>query len=77
MHQILKSVTESFNLEIHSIMSGRGHRGQSRTSAPEVPLERYVEHTLRSEDTSMNQPPTEPSRAVDLGGGTLMMDQVI
>ena len=58
-------------------MSGRGHRGRSRTSAPEAPLERYVEHTLRSKDASMNQPPTEPSRAVDPGGGTLTMDQVI
>ena len=77
MHQILKSVTESFNLEIHSIMSGRGHRGRSRTSAPEAPLERDVEHTLRSEDASMNQPPVEPSRAVDPGVGTLTMDQVI
>ena len=38
-------------------MSGRGHIGQSRTSAPEVPPERYVEHTLRSEDAYMNQPP--------------------
>ena len=38
-------------------MSGRGRRGQSRTSAPEAPPERYVEHTLRSEDASMNQPP--------------------
>ena len=37
-------------------MSGRGRRGQSRTSIPEAPLERYVEHTLRSEDASMNQP---------------------
>ena len=37
-------------------MSGRGRRGQSRTSAPEAPPERYVEHTLRSEDASMNQP---------------------
>ena len=36
-------------------MSGQGRRGQSRTSAPEAPLERYVEHTLRSEDASMNQ----------------------
>ena len=47
-------------------MSGRGRRGQSSTSAPEVPPERYVEHTLRSEDASMNQPPaagqSEPSR---------------
>ena len=77
MHQILKSVTESFNLEIHSIMSGRGRRGRSRTSAPEAQPERYVEHTLRYENASMNQPPAEPSRAVDLGGGTLTMDQVI
>ena len=77
MHQILKSVTESFNLEIHSLMSGRGGRGQSRTSAPEAPPERYVEHTLRSEDASMNQPPVEPSRASDPRGGTLTMDQVI
>ena len=38
-------------------MSGRGRRGQSRTSAPEALLERYVEHTLRSEDASMNRPP--------------------
>ena len=58
-------------------MSGRGRRGRSRTSAPEAPPERYVEHTLRSEDALMNQPPTEPSRAVDPGGGTLTMDQVI
>ena len=58
-------------------MSGRGRRGQSRTSAPKAPPERYVEHTLRSEDASMNQPPAEPSRAADPGGGALMMDQVI
>ena len=58
-------------------MSGRGRRGRSRTSAPEAPLERNVEHTLRSEDASMNQPPTEPLRAADPGGGTLKMDQVI
>ena len=77
MHQILKSITKYFNLEIHNIMSGRGHRGQSRTSAPEAPPERNVEHTLRSEDASMNQPLVEPSRAVDPGGGTLTMDQVI
>ena len=68
MHQIFKSVTESFNLEIHNIMSGRGRRGRSRTSAPEAPPERYVEHTPRSEDAS---------RAADLRGGTLTMDQVI
>ena len=47
-------------------MSGRGRRGQSRTSALEAPPERYVEHTLRSEDASMNQPlaagQTGPSR---------------
>ena len=54
MHKILKSVTESFNLEIHSIMSGRGRKGRSRTSALEAPPERDVEHTLRSEDVSMN-----------------------
>ena len=80
MHQILKSVTEYFNLEIHSIMSGpgrRGRRGRSKTSAPEAPPERYVEHTPRSEDASRNQPPVEPSRAADPGGGTLTMDQVI
>ena len=58
-------------------MSGRGRRGQSRTSAPEAPPERYVEHTLRSEDASMNQPPAEPSRAADPRGGTLTVDQVI
>ena len=58
-------------------MSGRGRRGQSRTSAPEAPPERYVEHTLRSEDASMNQPPAKPSRAAERGGGTLTMDQVI
>ena len=66
MHQILKSVTEYFNLENHNIMSGRGCRGRSRTSALEAPPERYVEHTLRSEDASMNQPPAagqaRPSR---------------
>ena len=77
MHQILKSVTKSFNLEIHSIMSGQGRKGRSRTSAPEAPLERYVEHSLRSEDASMHQPPAEPSRAADPRGSTLMMDQVI
>ena len=58
-------------------MSGRGRRGQCRTSAPKAPPERYVEHTLRSEDASMNQPPAEPSRAADPGVGTLTMDQVI
>ena len=57
-------------------MSGRGRRGRSRTSAPEAPPERYVEHTPRSEDASMNQPPAKPSRAADPGGGTLTMDQV-
>ena len=77
MHQILKSVTKFFNNEIHNIMSGRGRRGRSRASATEAPPERYVEHTLRSEDASMNQPPTEPSRAADPGGGTLTMDHVI
>ena len=77
MYQILKSVTESFNLEIHNIMSGRGRRGRSRTFAPDAPQERYVEHTPRSDKASMNQPLAEPSRAVDLGGGTLTMDQVI
>ena len=58
-------------------MFGRGRRGRSRTSAPEAPPERYVEHTLRSKDDSMNQPPAKPSRAADRGGGTLTMDQVI
>ena len=58
-------------------MSGRGRRGRSKTSAPEAPPERYVEHTLRSEDASMHQPPVEPSRVVDPGGDTLTMDQVI
>ena len=58
-------------------MSGRGHRGQSRTSAPEAPPERYAEHTPRSENASLNQPPVEPSRAKDPGGGTLTMDKVI
>ena len=58
-------------------MSGRGRRGQSRTSALEAPPERYVEHTLRSEEASMNQPPVEPSRAANPWGGTLTMDQVI
>ena len=77
MHQILKSVTKSFNLYIHNIMSGRGCRGRSRTSAPEVLPESYVEHTLRSEDASINQPLVEPSRAADPGGGTLTIDQVI
>ena len=77
MHQILKSVIKYFNLDIHSIMSGRGHRGQSRTSAPEAPPERYVEHTLRSEDASLNQPLAEPLRAANSGVGTLTMDQVI
>ena len=57
-------------------MSGRGRRGQSRTSAPEAPPERYVEHTLRSEDASMHQPPAEPSRATDPRGGSLTMDQL-
>ena len=58
-------------------MSVRGRRGQSRTSAPEAPLERYVAHTLRSEDASMNQLPAEPSRAADPDVGILTMDQVI
>ena len=58
-------------------MSRRGRRGRPRTSAPEAPPERNVEHTLRSKDASMNQPPTEPLRAANLGGGTLTMDQVI
>ena len=58
-------------------MSGQGRRGRSRTSAPEAPLERNVEHTLRSEDASMIQPPAKPSRAAESGGGTLTMDQVI
>ena len=58
-------------------MSGRGRRGQSRTSAPDAPPERYVEHTLRSEDASMNHPQAEPLRAADPGVGTLTMDQVI
>ena len=58
-------------------MSGRGRRGRSRTSASEAPPERDVEHTLRSEDASMHQPPAEPSRVADPGGGTLTMDQVI
>ena len=77
MHQILKSVIAFFNLEIHNIMSRRGRRGRSRTSLPEAPSERYVEHTLRSKDASMNQPPAKPSRVADPGGGTLTMDQVI
>ena len=58
-------------------MSGRGRRGQSRTSVPEASQERYVEHTLRSEDASMNQPLAEPLRAANPGVGTLTMDQVI
>ena len=58
-------------------MSGRGRRCRSRTSAPEAPPERYVQHTLRSEDASMNQPPVEPSRAADPSGGALTIDQVI
>ena len=58
-------------------MSGRGRRGQSRTSASEAPPERYVEYTLRSEDALMNQPPTESSKAANPDGGTLTMDQVI
>ena len=58
-------------------MSRRGRRGRSRTSAPEAPPERNVEHTPKSKDVSMNQPPAEPSRAADPRGGTLTMDQVI
>ena len=58
-------------------MSGRGRRSRSWTSAPKAPPERDVEPTLRSEDASMHQPPAEPSRAADPGGGTLVMDQVI
>ena len=77
MHQILKSITEYFNLEIHNIMSGRGRRGRSRTSAPKAPPERYVEHTPRSENASMNQPLAKPLRAADPGGGTFTMDLVI
>ena len=58
-------------------MSGRGRRGRSRTFALKAPPERDVEHTLRSEDASMNQPPAEPSRAADPRGGTLTIYQVI
>ena len=58
-------------------MSRRGRRGQYRTFPPEAPPKRYVEHTLKSEDASMNQPPTKPSRAAERDGGTLTMDQVI
>ena len=58
-------------------MSGRGRRGRPRTSALEAPPERNVEHTPTSDDASMNQPPAEPLRAADPGGGTLTMDQVI
>ena len=58
-------------------MSGRGRRGRSRTSASEAPPEINVEHTPRSEDALMNQPPAEPSRVADPRGGTLTMDQVI
>ena len=58
-------------------MSGRGRRGRPRTSASEAPPKRNVEQTPRSEDASMNQPPAEPSRVADLGGGTLTMDRVI
>ena len=76
MHQILKSVTESFNLEIHNIMFGRGRRDRFKTSAPEAPPERYVEHTLRSEDASMNQP-QQNHRGPQIGSGTLTMDQII
>ena len=56
-------------------MSGRGRRGQSRTSALEAPPERYVEHTLRSEDASMNQPlaagqdgPSRPQEGAQVPG---------
>ena len=77
MHKILLSVTKYFNLEIHSILSGQGRRGRPRTSAPEAPLQRNVEHTPRSEDASMNQPPTEPSRVANPGGSTLTMGRVI
>ena len=58
-------------------MSGRGRRGRPRTSASEAPPERNVEHTPRSKDALMNQPPAEPLRVADPGGGTLKMDQVI
>ena len=61
MHPILKSVTKSFNLEIHNIMSGRGRKGRSRTSAPEAPLERNFEHTL---DRKMLQS-ISPSRTIE------------
>ena len=39
--------------------------------------QRDMSSTPRSENASMNQPPAEPSRAADLGGGTLTIDQVI
>ena len=58
-------------------MSRRGCRGRPRTFAPEAPPERNVEHTPRSKDASMNQPPAKQSRAADPGCGTLTMDQVI
>ena len=51
-------------------MSRRGRRGRPRTSASEARPERNFEHSLRSEDASMNQLPTEPSRAADPGSGT-------
>ena len=43
-------------------MSGRGHRGQSRTSAPEAPPERYVKHTLRLEECFKE---SAPSRTIE------------
>ena len=58
-------------------MSRQGRSDRPRTSTPEAPPERNVEHTPRSEKASMNQPPAEPSRAADPGGGTLTIDQVI
>ena len=58
-------------------MSERGRRGRPRTSAPKAPPKINVEHAPRSEDASRNQPPAEPSRAADSGGGTLTMDHVI
>ena len=58
-------------------MFGRGRRGRPSYSAPEAPSQRNVEHTPKSEDASMNQPSTEPSRAAYPRGGTLTMDQVI
>ena len=58
-------------------MSGRGRKRSIYDFRTGGTTREICRAHPRSEDASMNQPPVEPSRAADLGGGTLMMDHVI